>query len=94
MAAIRETGKINDNTSLIDVGMMGVSGVLALYLIEDERTCLIDGGTRTEAKRIINTLRAMNAFPPGYRQRADSSGSGSKSATTAPCGRCRRRRDG
>ena len=64
MSAIRETGKINDNTSLIDIGMMGVAGVTAMYLIEDEKKCLIDGGTRTEAKRIINTLKEMKAFPP------------------------------
>ncbi len=64
MSAIRETGKINANTALIDIGMMGVSGVTAMYLIEDEKKCLIDGGTRTEAKRIINTLTEMNAFPP------------------------------
>ena len=64
MAAIRKSGKINDNTSLIDIGMMGVSGVTAMYLINDEKKCLIDGGTRTEAKRIINSLNEMNAFPP------------------------------
>ena len=64
MAAIRKTGKVNKNTSLLDIGMMGVSGVTAMYLIEDEKKCLIDGGTRTEAKRIINMLHQMNAFPP------------------------------
>ncbi len=48
MAAIRKTGKINDNTSLIDIGMMGVSGVTAMYLINDEKKYLIDGGTRFE----------------------------------------------
>jgi flavorubredoxin len=62
MAAIRETGKINKNTSLIDIGMMGVSGVTAMYLIEDEKKCLIDGGTRTEFKRIMYTLNEMNAL--------------------------------
>ena len=37
MAAIRKTEKINDNTSLIDIGMMGVSGVTAMYLINDKK---------------------------------------------------------
>ena len=64
MVAIRKTGKINDNTTLIDIGMFGVSGSTAIYLIEDEKTCLIDGGTRTEANRIINMLKERNAFPP------------------------------
>jgi glyoxylase-like metal-dependent hydrolase (beta-lactamase superfamily II) len=64
MAAIRQTGKINENTTLIDIGMFGVSGTSAIYLIEDEKKCLIDGGTRTEAKRLIKMLKERNAFPP------------------------------
>ncbi len=64
MAAIRETGKINENTTLIDIGMFGVSGSTAIYLIEDEKKCIIDGGTRAEAKRIINMLNERRAFPP------------------------------
>ena len=27
MTAVRKTGKVNDNTCLIDIGMMGVAGV-------------------------------------------------------------------
>jgi glyoxylase-like metal-dependent hydrolase (beta-lactamase superfamily II) len=64
MTAIRSTGKINDHTLLIDIGMMGVSGVTAMYLIQAGKKCLIDGGTRKEAKRIINMLHKMNVFPP------------------------------
>jgi glyoxylase-like metal-dependent hydrolase (beta-lactamase superfamily II) len=64
MSAIREPGRINANTTLIDIGMYGVTGVTAVYLIEGERTCLIDGGTRTEASRIVRALRELNAFPP------------------------------
>ena len=64
MTAVRKTGKVNDNTCLIDIGMMGVAGVTAVYLIEDEKTCLIDGGTKGEASRIINFLKAQDAFPP------------------------------
>ena len=64
MVAIRKAGEISENTSLIDIGMMGVSGVTAMYLIEDEKKCLIDGGTRTEFKRIMNTPYEMNGFPP------------------------------
>ena len=64
MAAIRKTGKLNENTSLVDIGMMGVSGAMAIYLIESEKNCLIDAGTRTEAKQIIRTLIEMKAFPP------------------------------
>jgi glyoxylase-like metal-dependent hydrolase (beta-lactamase superfamily II) len=64
MTAIRQPGKINDHTTLIDLGMYGFRGITALYLIEGRKRCLIDGGTATEAKRLIKTLRALQAFPP------------------------------
>ena len=64
MTAIRKQGKINDNTTLIDYGLFGVAGAGAVYLIEGEKKCLIDGGTRSEASRIFKTLKDMNAFPP------------------------------
>jgi len=64
MTAIRQPGKVNEHTELIDLGMYGFRGITALYLIEGKKRCLIDGGTRTEAGRLIKTLRAMGAFPP------------------------------
>jgi glyoxylase-like metal-dependent hydrolase (beta-lactamase superfamily II) len=64
MSATRDPGRINDHTTLIDIGMYGVTGITAVYLIRGEKTCLIDGGTRTEASRIVRTLRELKAFPP------------------------------
>jgi len=64
MSAIRLQGKVNENTTLIDIGMYGVAGATAVYLIEGDRKCLIDGGTRTEASRLIKALRQLDAFPP------------------------------
>lgn len=64
MSAIRQPGRINENTTLIDIGMYGVAGVTAVYLIEGARKCLIDGGTRTEAPRLVKTLKGLDAFPP------------------------------
>ncbi len=64
MSATRQPGKINDITTLIDIGMYGVAGATAVYLIEGDRKCLIDSGTRTEANRIIKVLRKLGAFPP------------------------------
>jgi glyoxylase-like metal-dependent hydrolase (beta-lactamase superfamily II) len=65
MSAIRRPGKINENTTLIDVGMYGVAGTAAVYLMKGEkRTCLVDGGTRTEARRIVRALKELEAFPP------------------------------
>ncbi len=66
MTAIRETGKINDNTTLIDCGMSGVAGTSAIFLVEAEKTCLIDTGGHAEVSRVIKTLKNLNAFPPDY----------------------------
>jgi glyoxylase-like metal-dependent hydrolase (beta-lactamase superfamily II) len=64
MTAIRKPGKIDDRTTLIDLGMYGFRGITALYLLEGRKRCLIDGGTATEAKRLIKMLTALGAFPP------------------------------
>lgn len=64
MVAVRQEGQINPNTTLIDIGMGGVQGITAVYLVRGERTCLIDGGTGLEAARLVARLRELNAFPP------------------------------
>jgi hypothetical protein len=46
MSAIRQPGRISENTTLIDIGMYGVAGAAAVYLIEGDKKCLIDGGKR------------------------------------------------
>jgi glyoxylase-like metal-dependent hydrolase (beta-lactamase superfamily II) len=64
MSAIRKSGKLDDHTTLIDIGMMGMYSIAAVYLIRGKKTCLIDGGTRTEAPRMIKALKELDAFPP------------------------------
>ena len=64
MTAIRKQGKINEDTTLIDVMMMGIPGGIAMYLIESGKKCLIDGGVASEARHLIKTLEKLNAFPP------------------------------
>jgi glyoxylase-like metal-dependent hydrolase (beta-lactamase superfamily II) len=64
MSAIREAGKINENTTLIDIGMEGIHGMTAVYLIRGDKTCLIDGGTRQQAPRLVQMLKDLGAFPP------------------------------
>ena len=66
MTAIREPGKINPDTTLIDFGFSDVFGVGGVYLIESGKTCLIDSGTATGAPRIIKKLKELNVFPPDY----------------------------
>ena len=65
MSAIRQPGKLNEHTTLIDIREWGFPGITAVYLVEGERACLIDGGTREEAPQIVSALRECNAFPPG-----------------------------
>jgi glyoxylase-like metal-dependent hydrolase (beta-lactamase superfamily II) len=64
MTAIRESGKVNNNTTLIDIGLFGAAGVGAVYLVEAGKTCLIDCGTQAEAPFIVKTLHEMDRFPP------------------------------
>ena len=64
MPAIRQPGRVNENTTLIDLGMSGVAGAAAVYLIESGKKCLIDGGARTEASRLVKALRELGSFPP------------------------------
>lgn len=63
MAAIRKPGKINDDSTLIDYGLYGVSGVGAVYSIQAERICLIDGGSHKGADRIIKAYELTQTFP-------------------------------
>jgi len=64
MTAIREEGKINEDTTLIDVNMMGVPKIMGIYLIESGKKCLIDAGTHIEARKILKQLKQLDAFPP------------------------------
>jgi glyoxylase-like metal-dependent hydrolase (beta-lactamase superfamily II) len=64
MTSIREPGKVNDTTTMIDIGLFGAAGVGSIYLVEAGKSCLIDCGTQAEAPFIIKTLRDMDAFPP------------------------------
>jgi len=64
MSAIRQPGKINENTTLVDNGMEDVHGMTAVFLIQGDRKCLIDAGTRTAAPRLVKMLSELDAFPP------------------------------
>ena len=56
--------KINDNTWMIDIELFGIKRVGALYLIKGDVSCLVDSGTKKEAKGLIRILDSMGAFPP------------------------------
>ena len=56
--------RVNEHTSLIDFELYGIREAGAVYLVRAGKTCLIDAGTRAEAKVIIRKLDAIGAFPP------------------------------
>jgi len=56
--------RINDNTTMIDMEMFGLKRVGAVYLVQAGLKCLIDSGTKKEAKNIVRTLDSIGAFPP------------------------------
>jgi len=64
MTVIRKEGKVNEDTTLIDIRMFGVPNITAIYLIESGKTCLVDAGTHTEARKILRQLKTLNVFPP------------------------------
>ena len=55
---------VNDNTSIIDIELFGIKRVGALYLIKNGKTCLVDSGTKKEAKQIIKAFDSIGVFPP------------------------------
>ena len=63
MASFRLPDKINEDTTLVDIGMEGIYGLTAIYLIRGARKCLIDAGTRTDAPRLVKLLKELDAFP-------------------------------
>ena len=64
MSVIQNEGWINENTQLIDAGMLGALGFNSVYLINGTRKCLIDSGTKAEASYLVKKLKRLHAFPP------------------------------
>ena len=56
--------RINDNTTMIDMEMLGLKRIGAVYLVQAGLKCLIDSGTKKEAKNIVRALDSVGAFPP------------------------------
>jgi glyoxylase-like metal-dependent hydrolase (beta-lactamase superfamily II) len=56
MGSIKKSGKIDENTILIDGGLKSVKNVLGIYYIHSEQSCLIDAGLPECVKRIHDYL--------------------------------------
>jgi glyoxylase-like metal-dependent hydrolase (beta-lactamase superfamily II) len=48
---------------MIDMDLFGIKRVGAAYLIQAGKTCLIDSGTKKEARNIIKALDSISVFP-------------------------------
>jgi len=59
-------GKINENTYLIDVNMLGMAKITSMFAVKGEKTALIDGGTSSEAQGIIKSLKDFGLLPVDY----------------------------
>jgi glyoxylase-like metal-dependent hydrolase (beta-lactamase superfamily II) len=64
MPAVREPMRVDRSTTLIDIGDSGVWQKTGVYLIEGDRSCLIDSGTKVDAPRVVSALKKIDAFPP------------------------------
>ena len=61
-----EPGKINKNTYLIDVNMLGLEKITSMFAVKGRKTALIDGGTSSEAQEIIKSLKDFGLLPVDY----------------------------
>ncbi len=45
-----EPGKINENTYLININMLGMAKLTSIFVAKSEKTALVDGGTFSDAQ--------------------------------------------
>ncbi|KXH70075.1 MAG: hypothetical protein AM326_04670 [Candidatus Thorarchaeota archaeon SMTZ-45] len=55
---------LDNSTSIIDIGFFDAAGILSIYVIKGERTCIIDSGTDSEFQMLFNGLKEADAYPP------------------------------
>jgi glyoxylase-like metal-dependent hydrolase (beta-lactamase superfamily II) len=61
-----EPGKINQNTYLSDINMLGIAKLTSIFVVKGGKTALIDGGTSFEAQEIIKSLKDFGLLPVDY----------------------------
>lgn len=61
-----EPGKINEDTYLIDIKMLGMPRNTSIFAVKSGKTALIDGGTSTDAEGIIQSLKDFGLLPVDY----------------------------
>ncbi|MFW9879903.1 MAG: MBL fold metallo-hydrolase, partial [Candidatus Thorarchaeota archaeon] len=64
MVHIRNDGKFNDNTYLIDGTLFSFEGNMAVFVIENEgERIMIDTSTSLQTRKIIKKLKELGIFP-------------------------------
>ncbi|MFB0563455.1 MAG: MBL fold metallo-hydrolase [Candidatus Lokiarchaeia archaeon] len=66
MGHVSESGKILDNVYLIDGYYFDITEIMSLYVVEGEKTALIDSGTSQSAGKVIDALKKLGFFPVDY----------------------------
>jgi len=61
-----EPSKINENTYLIDVNMLGIAKLTSMFAVKGGKIALIDGGTSSEAQGVIKSLKDFGLLPVDY----------------------------
>lgn len=61
-----ETGKILENTYLIDGKLAGIPQILSLYVVKGDKIALIDAGTSQFVEDVVNSLKNLGLFPVDY----------------------------
>jgi glyoxylase-like metal-dependent hydrolase (beta-lactamase superfamily II) len=63
LAWIKDEGKLNENTYLIDSGLFGGDHNMACFLVQGDKNVLIDASGKMEGKKIAKKLQEMNLAP-------------------------------
>jgi len=61
-----KTGKILENTYLIDGKLAGIPQILSLYVVRGDKIALIDAGTSQSVEDVVNSLKNLGLFPVDY----------------------------
>lgn len=66
MGHTTKTGKILDNTYMIDGFYFDIPELLSLFVVKGGKTALIDAGTAASAGKVAESLKALGLFPVDY----------------------------
>ncbi|MGP3667722.1 MAG: MBL fold metallo-hydrolase [Candidatus Bathyarchaeota archaeon] len=66
MGHMYKPGKILNNAYLVDGKLAGISQILSLYVVKEDKVALIDAGVSQFVGDVINSLKNLGLFPVDY----------------------------